>query len=293
MARKELTTINGERELTLGAVMRRAGEAANHVASEHVFADYRLRKAANTVRRQDGDLALFARFLIEAGAIAVPDELAGLGGDDLRAVLDELAAVEGASLASTPAAWRGVTWGLVEGFVKWQLGAGYAVGTVNVRLSTVKVYAKLAMKAGTLSSESYALIRAVSGYRRKEAKNVDERRAERGLDTRIGDKKAMSRVLSGAQVERLKAEHAGDGQGRRDRLIMCLLCDWGLRVGELAGLTVEGFDLGAATLTFYREKVDKWATFELASTPDTLGAARAYLAGNGAPEHGPLLRGST
>ena len=291
----ELTTTNAERGLSIGAVMRRAGEAANHAASKHAFAEYRQRRAANTVRRQDAELALFARFLQEVGAIPVPDELADLSGDDLQAALDKLAAVEGAELASTPAAWQGVTWGLIETFVKWQLGEGYAVGTVNLRLSTVKTYAKLAMKAGTLSDRDYALIRAVSGYRRQEAKNVDAGRAERGQETRIGDKKAGFKVLSIAQVKRLKAEHVDDGQGRRDRLIVCLLLDWGLRVGELAGLTVESFNLDTLcpTLSFYREKVDKWATFDLSSTPDTLSAARAYLEGNGAPESGPLLRGST
>lgn len=50
-------------------------------------------------------------------------------------------------LARDPNAWRGVTWGLVEGFVKWQLRRGYSVGSVNVRLSTVKTYCKLALKA--------------------------------------------------------------------------------------------------------------------------------------------------
>lgn len=289
----ELVTMGVDRDLALGRVMARAGQAANHVASKHVFAEYRQRKSANTVRRQDADLALFARFLIEAGAIPVPDDLAGLGGDDLQAALDDLAGRLGADLSSTPAAWADVTWGLIETFIKWQLGQGYATGSINVRLSTVKTYARLSMKAGTLSSESYALIRAVGGYRRREARNVDEARAESGLDTRIGHKKATSRVLSMAQVERLKAEHAGDGQGRRDRLLACLLADWGLRCGELAGLRVESFDLGAATLTFYREKVDKWATLELSTTPSTLQAARAYLEGNGAPARGPLLRAST
>lgn len=104
------------------------------MAARHTLAGYRSRKAANTLRRQDADLALFARFLGETGVIV---------GD----------------LGTQPEAWEGVTWGLVEGFVRWQLQQGYSVGSVNVRLSTVKAYAKLALKAGTLSATEYALIR--------------------------------------------------------------------------------------------------------------------------------------
>jgi hypothetical protein len=50
------------------------------------------------------------------------------------------------------------------------------VASVNARLSAVKTYARLAMKAGTITPEEHALIRAVSGYSPKEGKRVDERR---------------------------------------------------------------------------------------------------------------------
>ncbi|HEY9152708.1 MAG TPA: hypothetical protein VIN60_07475, partial [Anaerolineales bacterium] len=105
--------------------LARAGEAANGVAARRVFQDYRSRKAKNTLRRQDNDLALFARFLQGIGLQV---------GDFARNVQ----------------AWRGITWGLVEGFARWQLQTGYAVPSVNVRLASVKTYARLAMKAGVL-----------------------------------------------------------------------------------------------------------------------------------------------
>ena len=40
-----------------------AGQVANQYAARDVFSDYRARKAANTLRQQDGGLALFADFL--------------------------------------------------------------------------------------------------------------------------------------------------------------------------------------------------------------------------------------
>ncbi|HNT23302.1 MAG TPA: tyrosine-type recombinase/integrase [Anaerolineales bacterium] len=238
-----------------------AGQAANQAAARYVFQDYRARKAANTITRQDGDLARFADFLTAAGLTP---------GD----------------LANNPEAWRGITWGLVEGFARWQLGQGFAVSSVNVRLSTVKTYAKLALKAGTLDTAEYAMIRAVEGYSRKEGKRINGQREEAELPTRKGSKKAAAVVLTTEQAAALKAQPETP-QGRRDALLMALLLDHGLRCGEVAGLTVTDFDLKAGKLTFYRPKVDKTQTHKL--TADTLRAARAYFEQD-APAIGGLWR---
>lgn len=255
-------------ELTLPesqSALAKAGEAANRVAARTVFRDYRERKAENTIRRQDAGLALFAEYLQQAGVEA-----------------------QGEALATDATAWAGVTWGLVEGFKRWQLHQGYAVGSVNVRLSTVKRYAQLAMQAGTLAPEVYAMIKTVQGYSRKEAKRIDEQREDAGLETRVGAKAPDPVSLTATDVRRLK-DQPDTPQGRRDRLLMCLLLDHGLRVGEVAGLTVSTLDLEAGELRFYREKVDKVQTHRLAS--GTLAAARDYL-GRDAPALGPLLKSS-
>jgi hypothetical protein len=123
----KLTTKTNE----LSTILASAGHAANEAAKASAFTDYRSRKANNTITRQDTDLATFAAYLAQATGSDV------ITGDDL---------------ASDPQAWRGFTWGLVDGFVKWALLQEYAVGTVNLTLSTVKTYAKLAAKAGVVSS---------------------------------------------------------------------------------------------------------------------------------------------
>ena len=264
-------TTTGGRDLVTGDLLAQAGQAANRAAAKHVFAEYRKRKAANTTRRQNSGLALFARYLLDVAEIPTGD------------------------LTHDPQAWAGVTWGLVQGFVKWQLDQGYTVGSTNIRLSTVKTYARLAAQAGALDRSEFAMIKAVEGYRYAEAINLDEERKENGQRTRLGDKNATAVTLTQEQAERLKSAHAPDGQGRRDRLLMCLLVDWGLRVSEIADLTVENLqvDTLCASLRVYRRKTKQWATLDLTSTPDTLQAARAYLAGHGAPTEGALLMGST
>ena len=243
--------------------LARAGEVANGVAVRSVFKDYQSRKAKNTLRRQANDLALFAQFLQGTG-------------------------LQVGNFVTNPDSWSGVTWGLVEGFVRWQLQEGYAVPSVNVRLASVKTYARLALKAGVLDPTEFALIKAVQGYSYKEGKRIDEQRREADLPTRKGAKKSEAVSISPEQAAQLMKQ-PDTPQGRRDSLLMCLLLDHGLRVGEAVILNVKDFDLKAGELTFYRPKVDKTQTHKL--TPRTLKALRAYMAKD-APKRGSIWRAS-
>lgn len=249
--------------ITTAERMKAAGAAADQAAAKHTFADYISRKATNTVKAQGFDLAVFADYLAIAGV-----------------------AVDSGRLQTSPDAWQGVTWGLVAGFVKWQLQAGHAVGSINRRLSTVKTYAKLAAQAGALSAQDLALIKTVAGYGGKEAKRVNEGRET----TRIGHKKAEHTSLTDEQAAQLKT-HPDTPQGRRDAVLMCLLLDHGLRAGEVAALTVNNVDLRKGRLSeFYRPKVDKTQNHKLSA--DTLRALRSWFDSGDAPGIGSLLRGS-
>lgn len=265
MTTKALTTRTETTELS--TVLADVGQAANEAAAASAFADYRSRKANNTLRHQDADLETFARYLAQA-----------TGGD----------APTGEALATSPDAWRGMTWGLVDGFCKWLLLQGYAVGTVNVKLSTVKTYCKLAAKAGAVTAQELAMIRTVSGYSRKEGKRVNEKREEADIPTRLGDKKAEPVTLTKERADLLKAQ-PDTPQGRRDAVLLHLLLNLGLRVGEVAALTVDTVDLKHGELRFYRQKVDKTQTHKL--TNGLLLALQAWMAQD-APPIGPLLRGS-
>ena len=264
----------------VNGILAELGEVANHVAANHVFDDYRQRKSENTIRRQDAGLVLFAEYLLQLEAGNMNSEAT----DELKTEVKR----RGEALAHDPQAWNGITWGLVAGFQKWQLARGYAVSSVNVRLSTIKTYAKLAFKAGTLGDIEYALIRAVEGYSRKEGKRINGARESADLPTRMGHKKREAVSITPEQAEALENQ-PDTPQGRRDALIMHLLLDLGLRVGEVAGLTVDDFDLKAGRLTFFRPKVDKVQTHELIN--GSLQAARAYIEQD-APEAGLLLRSS-
>lgn len=275
----------------------RAGAAANRAAADSLFTDYRQRRASKTVKTQTAALLLWVQYLEEVGAAG---ELLTVATDWAPSHFDEEVLAEMAKYTASqqtappiiygahycqyvPVAWQGVTWGLVEGFVKWLLHQGYSVASVNNRLSAVKVYTRLAAKAGVISPTEHALIREVRGYGRTEGKRVDELREQ----TRMGHKKEEAIVLTAVQARQLKTQHPPTPQGIRDRLLLCLLLDLGLRASEVAALTVA--DLAeSGYVTVYRQKTDTTDRMEL--TADILAALadyQRYLRRNG-----PLLRGS-
>jgi integrase len=259
-----------ETAITITSDLNAIGLAFNQAAAASEFRNYLERKAVNTLRRQHADLALFARYLKE-----------------VRTGIDTTAD----DLQSSAESWRGITWGMVQGFRQWQLNQGYAVNSVNVRLSTVKVYVKLAFKSGVISTDDYALIKAVEGYRLKEGKRVDEKRSEAGLKTRQGAKKANAVHIDHEHAKALKTA-PDTPQGRRDAVLMCLLLDHGLRCGEVAILKVGHVDLKAGQLKFFRPKVEKEQTHNLSR--DTIKALKAWFDSGDAPlaVDAPLLRGS-
>ncbi len=243
-----------------GELAHLIGLDANRAAARTRFSDYRTRRAEQTLRRQDADLALFREFL----------QMANLRTGDLATNAD---------------AWRPVTWGLVEAFVKWQLNEGYAIKSINVHLSSIKTYSRLAMQCGTLTPQEYALIRAVQGYSQREQVRIDQKRPV----CRVGLKKSLPVKMTAEQVQQLKTQ-PDTPQGRRDALMMCLLLDHGLRVGEVTRLSVSDFDLEQNVLRFYRPKVNKEQVHRLSA--DTKQALASYKNFGDMALNGPLLRRS-
>jgi hypothetical protein len=136
MKRLQITNPNPHTLARLNDVMQQAGQAANASAARHIFTDHIENKSNNTERRKRADLALFETFLQSAG-------------------------VPASDLFSNPHAWRGVTWGIVEAFRNWMLQQGYAIGSINGRLSTVRTYAKIAARVEAITPQESILIASV------------------------------------------------------------------------------------------------------------------------------------
>ena len=227
-----------------------AGQIANRAAGNTIFQRYLSEKSANTVKRHARDLELFAEYLLDVG---IPLE-------------------NGADFQVSPIAWQGVTWGIVEGYVQWLLQEDYAISSVNARLSTVRTYAQMAVKAGMIDRQEGVLIQSVKGFSRQGGLNVDGRRIQtRKRETayaykpegkkrsivvqRRATKKRDPTILSDQQAYALKQVRNNSPQAWRDALLMCLLLDHGLRASEIALLKVTDVNLLMDTMTFVRPKV--------------------------------------
>ena len=245
------------------AIMQ-AGKAANEFAGANVFAEYTDETAANTQATRKAALQQWAAFL--------------------QKVTDNAECPSAEELATQPSAWAGTTWGLVKAFKLWLLQHGYSVATVNNRLTAVRVYAARAAQAGVLSETELAMISTVKGIGRKTGVNMDNNRTQRRRDAA---KKPQHTPLTLDQAHALMAQPLGTPQGRRDAVIMALLLDHGLRVGELVRLDVGQVNLTAGELRFYRPKSKRWATLGLSKRSRL--ALSVYMA-HDAPAMGPLLR---
>src|SRR5437588_866673 len=146
-----------------------------------------------TIRRQKTDLQTFARFLASIGTSP------GDFYNDLYA-------------------WQGIGAGLLEAFIEWQKLQGYSIGTINVRIATVKAYCHLAYEVGLMDVDIHTHIQGVKGIQRKQARNIDARRPI----TRVGSKKAQAVDIPPELLPALKFPETGD-LSKRDALLMCLL----------------------------------------------------------------------
>lgn len=224
-----------------------AGEVADSYVRDQVFSTYHSKKSHNTQRRQQQDLALFCAYLAEAHVSR-----------------------EASALYTDPHAWYGITAGLIDGFVRWQLAHGYAIGSINTQLSTIKAHCRLARRAGTIPATTLQEILLIAGYSHKEGRNTDRERSQK----RRGSKRAEATTINAGHVALLK-QQPDTPIGRRDSLLMYLFLELGLRVSEICVLRVDKLDLAAGTITLYREKVDLEQTHQLSDR--ALIALMAYL----------------
>src|SRR6266852_7482342 len=107
------------------------GLAADHASRTDTFAQYHAEQTDNTRAAQKDALKCFSAYLAQAGIERQ--------AEDLYQDAD---------------AWRGMSAGLLKGFRTWLLEQGYAIGTLNQRLATLRQYCRLAHEAGVLSDET-------------------------------------------------------------------------------------------------------------------------------------------
>lgn len=250
---KRIALVDAER-------LRQVAAIANARTAAGTFQDYRSRKAPNTLLRHGADLDAFSAFLARFQIVRRPS-----------------------ALATLPAAWNGITHGIVKAFIAQQLTLGFAIGTVNARLSTIRTYCALAAQAGAIPPDELTLIKTVRGYGRAEGRHADARRGR----TRIGLKKSAANVLTTEQMAAM-LEHDGTPTAMRDAAIVAIFCDHGLRVGELCALTVGA--VRGPDLQFFRPKVNRTQTHRLSARAAAAISAYMQMLPVDSPATAPLVR---
>ena len=235
------------------------GQAANAAAKSHAFHTYTMERSQNSLRAQRNDLQRLANFLHSIQSNRPIPLTLKFDGDTLQ---------------NSPAAWKGFTYGLLEAFKLWLLQEGFALRTINRTLSTVRTYTKLAGRGDFIDSAEIQKIQTVHGIPYKNGATVD---AKRDI-SRIGDKKAEHVPISHEVAKRLKRDHLNTPMGKRDKLLMCLLLNHGLRASEVEQLKVANFSVeedGKLLMRFFRPKTKGYGQHVL--TPETQSAYAAYV----------------
>ncbi len=135
-------------------------QSANEAARTTVLHRYRQEKSKETLRRQSYDIDLFEKYLSNAGHA-------------IKSMKDDLSL------------WNNISYGIVAGFQQWQLQEGYSIGSVNVRLATIKSYCDMANQAEYIGQEEITKIRGIRNIGRKAGRNVDEKREVQRVGKRI------------------------------------------------------------------------------------------------------------
>lgn len=250
--------------------LARLGEAAETYVRGNVFDDYHHKKSEGTKQAQYDDLATFCRFLSSAGIKRLPDEL-----------------------FNDPHSWEGMRASTVVLFRHWlyysqppgpgNKHTGYAVSSVRRYLSTIRQYCKLAYQSGIIPSDEWIRIAAVKADSRAEGANIDTEREKKGIRPRITTKKEYATPLEADEVFTLRHTTTDAPRYRkrdyvlteRDELLMCLLGEHGLRVGEVAALDARSINVRRKKIFVKRPKSHRQDTLSL--MPATLQAAEKYL----------------
>lgn len=241
-----------------------AGMVADRSSECEVFDRYHTEKCSqNTINRHKDDLASFSTFLAQYRVPVV------------RTVED---------LYCDAYAWRGMSHGVVRGFVTWMTEQGYAPGTMNGRLFTIRKYCKLAGPApegaGVLSASQLDAILTVKGRNAKEQSNIDKDRERQGIPQRRGHKKAAPLDITTHQALTLKKTSGKQARMQKeltsaDALKLGLMIEHAFRVSEVVALDLENFNLNEGTVTFWRPKTHTEEKHELQDF--TRRAAESYF----------------
>jgi len=171
--------------------------------------------------------------------------------------------------------WVHLDSSFVLALYEWMMENGYAVNTAQVVKSFIFAQLKLLYQCGMITHDKLGSIYILTKTGRLSDGKKPKWYGRKG-------------ILSDEQAHRLKNDHdTSTVHGRRDKALMHILLDHGLRRSEVVGLDLDNFDMTKGVMTFYRSKTDTWTTVKL--TAATLAALKEHMETDGI-QQGPFIQ---
>lgn len=172
-------------------------------------------------------------------------------------------------------AWRHLDDKFMTSLVHWMVKNEYASSTAKSVRHFVNEQFRILHKSGLISALQYAAVRAAG---RLDSNFFNDESPWYGRNG----------VMTDAHAELLKNAHDLDTKkGSRDRALMCILLNHGLRGGELLTVNVEDINFATGMMHVRRHKTKTESNLKL--TPETMDAITHYVQMCGISE-GVLMR---
>ncbi|HIE53948.1 MAG TPA: site-specific integrase, partial [Chromatiaceae bacterium] len=171
--------------------------------------------------------------------------------------------------------WVHLDSAFVLALYEWMMENGYSVNSAQVVKSFIFAQLKLLQQCGMITRDKLGSIYILT-------------KTGRLSDGKKPKWYGRKSILSDEQAHRLKNDHdTNTVRGRRDKALMHILLDHGLRRSEVVGLDIDNIDMTKGVMTFYRSKTDTWTTVKL--TVATFTAIKEHIEKDGI-QQGTLIQ---
>ena len=214
--------------------------------NNNIFQNYRQNLSKNTINSQKRSLNIFQDYLGDIGFAKSNDKQF----DDIKEILTE------------PSGWRIISREIIEKFVEWLLNRGFAISSINLIITHIRKYAKLAFQDGVIAKGIWEQIKEIKNIYGERAEIFEKERENKYIPSpknpshRVGRRKIQRSInITEEKAKKLKSFPSDNEFGRRANLIMCLLLDQGLKSKDLDCLRYELVDMDLKV--FYLERSNR------------------------------------
>ncbi len=222
-------------------VQTRMRKAANIVE----YARYMRNLEDNTKRRQRKELSHFDNYLydMEHKIIRAKQQM-----HDMPVIISHAPIVVKRNTYDNLQDFTGVDYAIIIAFRETMLAKGYAVGTINAAIATIRKRCQYASENGYITQYEYSKIKAINNLTSKED-------SARDVTRRPNAKKSKRTKFTQFELEKMiDGIDTSTESGKRDKVIFCMLAYLGIRASTLQILTIEDIDFDNFTIDIFRVK---------------------------------------